>query len=88
MNCIFAVVSTMRIFVLAIIFLTYALIIQSLPNGVVFLSCPKGGGMINCNETKCCPSDNTTCCINISAENEGIRMGCTSVFPRGHPLGC
>jgi hypothetical protein len=81
----------MKLCLFFMMFLSYVLIIQSLPNGdgVVFLSCPKDGvRMINCNEMKCCPSDNTTCCLDKSILNKGIRIACASIYPSGHPLGC
>jgi len=69
------------------IFLSYALITESLPNGLTFLYCPKGGS-INCNEVKCCPPDNTTCCLDESIMERRIPLLCRSIYPEGHPLGC
>jgi len=70
------------------IFLSYTLIIESLPNELTFLSCPNGDGLINCNKVKCCPSDNTICCLNKSNLQKGVPLICGSIYPQGHPLGC
>jgi hypothetical protein len=86
---IFTVSQTTKFCVFFIIFLSYVLISESLPHGTEFLSCPNGEGLINCDEIKCCPLHNTTCCLDEPFLNKGIiRIACASIFPRGHPLGC
>jgi hypothetical protein len=66
------------------------IIAESYPygTGTMFLKCPYGDPMINCNEVKCCPSNDKICCLDSSVLNEAIRIGCTSRYPQGHPLGC
>jgi hypothetical protein len=78
----------MKLFIFLMIFLLFIFITESFPNGLTFLSCPNGDGLINCKEVKCCPSHNTTCCLDESVLKERIPIACGSIFPEGHPLGC
>ena len=72
-----------------VIVLTIIIIIaESYPRGTMFLTCPDGEPMIDCNEVKCCPLHNTTCCLDQSDLKNIIPIGCASIYPRGHPLGC
>ncbi len=70
------------------IVLLFVLNTESLPSGLTFLACPNGDRMINCKEVNCCPSDNTTCCIDLSNIKDRIPMACASIYSAGHPLGC
>ena len=66
----------------------YMLLVESGPTGLMLLMCPNGARSIDCNEVKCCPPENTTCCPDESSLKNAIPVGCASIFPRGHPLGC
>ena len=64
-----------------LIFLSLLIIIvESYRSGTIFLKCPNDKSMIDCNEVKCCPSDNKTCCLDESIVNEGIRKGCAENY--------
>ncbi len=78
----------MKFVIFFIIVLSYALIIESLSDGLAFLSCPNGDGLINCNKVKCCPSAKTICCLEKSSVKTAIPLACGSIYPKGHPLGC
>ncbi len=78
----------MKLFIFFLVCLTCALIIESLPSGVIFLSCPNDDGLIDCDKVKCCPSDSTICCLDKSSLKNAIPIGCGSIYPDGHPLGC
>lgn len=72
---------------LFIFFILLVLRIESSSSGLTLLYCPSGGS-IDCNEVKCCPSDKNTCCIDLSSIKDKISMGCASIYPKGHRLGC
>ncbi|UJR13205.1 hypothetical protein I4U23_000227 [Adineta vaga] len=78
----------MKVFLFFLIILTHVFLGNSLPGGTMSVICPNGDGVINCKEVKCCSSDKSICCLDESAFKGAIRMGCASVFPEGHPLGC
>ena len=78
----------MKFFLFLVIFLSYVLIVELLPSGTTFLSCPNGEGLIDCSKVKCCPLHKTTCCLDESSFKSAVPMGCASVYPESHPLGC
>ncbi|CAF0945949.1 unnamed protein product [Adineta steineri] len=78
----------MKVLILFMVILTCIFFVNSLPAGTTFLICPNGEGAINCKEVKCCTSDKNTCCLDESILKEAIQIGCGSIYPKGHPLGC
>ena len=72
----------MKIIVLAILFLSYVWIIESLSVVGTFLVCPRTDGIIECNEVKCCPSNKMICCPDKSRPDTSIPFACASISPK------